>query len=341
MSILKINETKMQEMLDWAYDKSINGVPGTSSAIELAESYMNKDLQKSEMVESLVKWQITKSATSGFVTGLGGLPTLAIAVPANFASVIFIQLRMIGAIAHIGGFDIKDDKVRTFAYLCLTGNALNTIVKDLSIEIGTKVTTNIINKSITGPVLTKINQAVGFRLITKFGTKGALNLGKMVPVLGGVIGGSFDGVATGVIGKKAKEIFINQAVNSINNDEVNDKVTELIELELQKLFLFINLIKADGRVDRTEVEELQSLISTSEFNEDIKNKLNFSLLNTDIHEINYNIFKKHPASIPRLFYNLFDLTEIDGDIHEKEIEFVKDTAKKLDVSEAFVNDLFN
>ncbi len=36
-------------------------------------------------------------------------------------------------------------------------------------------------KSAPGKILTKINQLIGFRFITKFGSKGIINLGKAVP----------------------------------------------------------------------------------------------------------------------------------------------------------------
>lgn len=45
------------------------------------------------------------------------------------------------------------------------------------------------------------------RFITKFGTKGVINLGKMVPIVGGVIGGTFDYAGTKIIASKAKDIF--------------------------------------------------------------------------------------------------------------------------------------
>ena len=47
-------------------------------------------------------------------------------------------------------------------------------------------------KKIPGKTLTKINQKVGFRFITKFGEKGIINLGKLVPGVGALIGGSMD-----------------------------------------------------------------------------------------------------------------------------------------------------
>lgn len=49
------------------------------------------------------------------------------------------------------------------------------------------MTVNMIKK-IPGSTITKINQKVGFRLLTKFGNTDVVNLGKMVPLVGGVIG---------------------------------------------------------------------------------------------------------------------------------------------------------
>jgi hypothetical protein len=49
---------------------------------------------------------------------------------------------------------------------------------------------------------------VGFRLITKFGEKGTINLVKAIPVLGGVIGGTVDLTATNLIGNIARNTFI-------------------------------------------------------------------------------------------------------------------------------------
>lgn len=63
-------------------------------------------------------------------------------------------------------------------------------------------------KKIPGEVLAKINQRVGFRFITKFGTKGIINLGKAVPAVGGVIGGGFDFIETKAIANRAYGLFV-------------------------------------------------------------------------------------------------------------------------------------
>ena len=49
------------------------------------------------------------------------------------------------------------------------------------------------------------------RLLSRFGTKSAINLGKAIPLVGGLIGGGFDAYSTQIIGDKAKEMFILEA----------------------------------------------------------------------------------------------------------------------------------
>lgn len=203
-----VESNKILQVLDWAYEKSLNGLPGTLSAEELADEYLNKNGGNSmKACNSLIKWQVSKCATSGFLSGLGGLITLPVAIPANISTVIYVQMRMIAAIAYIGGYDIKDDSVKSLVYMCLTGNTALEIAKDMGIKIGTKLTQSAIQK-ISFETIKKINQTVGFRLLTKFGQKGIVNLGKAVPLIGGVIGGGIDLASTKTIGKISKKVFL-------------------------------------------------------------------------------------------------------------------------------------
>jgi len=205
----ELTEGTMQKALDFAYDKAINGVAGLDTAEELAESYLEKSGSKVDQVNSLIRWQNTKAGTSGFITGFGGLIVMPVTLPANITSVLFVQIRMIAAIAHIGGHDIRSDQVKTLVYTCLLGNVAKEVLKDAGIQVGKKIAINLI-KQIPGKVLTKINQKVGFRLITKFGEKGVINLGKAVPILGGIIGGAVDIASTNTIGNTARDIFIDK-----------------------------------------------------------------------------------------------------------------------------------
>lgn len=108
----KLNQGMIMKTLDYCYEKAVNGFPGVETAQELADSYKNDNGTLVDKANSLIRWQITKAGTSGFITGLGGIITLPIAIPANIASVLYVQIRMVAAIAHLGGYDVKDDKVK-------------------------------------------------------------------------------------------------------------------------------------------------------------------------------------------------------------------------------------
>lgn len=197
---MEINNNTMLKVLDTCYDKALVGLPTSESVYNLADEYCRKYTEPKVAAKKMCNVQVIKCGTSGFITGLGGLITLPVAIPANLASVIYVQLRMIATVAKIGGYDPSNDQVRTMAYVCLTGSAAADIIKKAGINIGEKITVNAIKK-IPGTVLTKINQKVGFRLVTKFGEKGAVNLVKLVPLVGGVIGGGIDVVGTKTIAK--------------------------------------------------------------------------------------------------------------------------------------------
>ncbi|MBQ8681228.1 MAG: hypothetical protein IJ530_15960 [Treponema sp.] len=57
-------------------------------------------------------------------------------------------------------------------------------------------------------VLTKINQKLGFRFPTKFGSKGAVNLVKVIPVIPGFINAGFNAVETKAIANRAIKEFV-------------------------------------------------------------------------------------------------------------------------------------
>lgn len=195
----KINKGLIAKTLDWAYGRALAGFGGVDSAYELANSYMAQKGTRAQQVDSLIKWQVSKAATSGFLTGIGGVMTLPITIPANIASVIYIQIRMITAIAYMGGHDINSDKVRSLVYISMVGNGAKELLKDVGVRAGEKMAVR---------ALAIIHEKVSVKLAGKIGEKGVSSLGKFVPVVGGVIGGSFDAVSTRAVGKVAKRIFI-------------------------------------------------------------------------------------------------------------------------------------
>lgn len=206
----EVNKGIISKTLDWAYSKAVVGFTGVDSAYDLGNSYLKQDGTIEQQVDSLIKWQVAKAATSGFVTGLGGVMVMPLTVPANIASVIYVQIRMITAIAYMGGHDIKDDRVKSLVYICMVGNGAKELLKDISIKAGGRILSNIMEK-------------VSAKLATKAGAKSLTSAGKAIPVLGGIVGGSYDAVSTKIVGKVAKRIFINKSeVVDFNEDSYNE-----------------------------------------------------------------------------------------------------------------------
>lgn len=219
---IQISQEDIMALLDKLYDNSIQGLPKVSPPIDqLADDYLSKHATLEAAAKSFVNFQITKCTTSGFLTGLGGFITLPVSIPANISSVLYIQMRMIACLAYMGGYDTNSDQVQTLVYACLAGISVDQLVKQVGIKVGVKFANAMVNK-IPGQVLIKINQKVGFRLLTKFGTKGVINIGKAIPVVGGVISGGFDFAETKIIADRAYKMFILNDFSNSGETTVDD-----------------------------------------------------------------------------------------------------------------------
>ena len=194
--------------LDKVYDFAINGIPKIDKPIaQLVYEYRSKNSSTEKAIDEFIKYQRLKCTATGFVTGLGGLLTLPVAIPTDLTSSIYIETRMIATIAALRGYDINDDRVRTLIYLCFIGNSIGDVVKQAGIKGAEQLVVKTLLPKISGEIIKKINKAVGFRLLTKGGTKGLINLGKAVPIVGGIVGGTYNLIEINIFAKRAKKMF--------------------------------------------------------------------------------------------------------------------------------------
>ena len=201
------DDFSVDQTLDWIIDVGTNGFGFLPPAQKVAEDHRRQCSSVEEAIDSIIAWNTAYAAGTGFVTGIGGIATLPLAIPASLASSYALGANTAAAIAVLRGYDIHSDQVRTFILLSLIGEAGKKVLKDVAgFQLGAKVAQNLI-KSIPGKVLIEINKKVGFRLITKAGEKGIVNLIKLVPLAGGVIGAGFDGTFVNSCGQTAKEVF--------------------------------------------------------------------------------------------------------------------------------------
>ena len=141
------------------------------------------------------------------MTGLGGLITLPATITADIGSSMYVQIRMIAAIAVMGGYSLQDDVVKSMVFATLLKVEVGNLLKQVGVKTANRASLQLLKK-LPGTVLTKINQKLGFRFLTKFGQKGVINLVKVVPVAGGVVNGGLNLVETKAIGKRAMKVFL-------------------------------------------------------------------------------------------------------------------------------------
>ena len=229
----KIGQEDMMKLLDSLYDTAVKGIGRTATqkgkpsvdmvppVDTIAHNYLSKQGSIEAAAKSFINYQIAKCSTTGFLTGLGGILSLPIAIPANIASALFIQLQTITTLAKMGGFDVQSAQVRTMAYMCLADLSVEQVLKQSGIQIGKHMAMSAL-QLIPCEILYRINQRVGFKLVTKFGQRGVINLGKTVPIVGGVISGGFDGIKTKQIADRAYKTFIEQDFAYTTNHATGD-----------------------------------------------------------------------------------------------------------------------
>jgi len=201
-------ETSANRLVTYLLEKGLGGFPPLSSAENLAAEYLiDQDYRTDdERVHSLVKWEMTKNFTTGFITGLGGLITMPIGIPSALGASWLIQARMAGAIARIYGHDLDSDRVRTMILLSLAGDVAKKALADLGIDLGGKLPHQAL-KQVPGRALVEINKRIGARLLAKAGQRVVLRFPRAMPVIGGVVGGSLDAVVCRMVGRTAKSLF--------------------------------------------------------------------------------------------------------------------------------------
>ena len=128
-------------------------------------------------------------------------------ITADIGSSMYVQIRMIAAIAVMGGYSLQDDVVKSMVFATLLKVEVGNLLKQVGVKTANRASLKLLKK-LPGTVLTKINQKLGFRFLTKFGQKGVINLVKVVPVAGGVVNGGLNLVETKAIGKRAMKVFL-------------------------------------------------------------------------------------------------------------------------------------
>ncbi|QFZ17503.1 EcsC family protein [Saccharothrix syringae] len=218
-----------QNAVDHLLRVGINGFGPFKGAEQMALEALDKGLTRQEAVKHLIRTHVAAAGVQGFATNVGGLITLPVALPANLTAAYLVQTHLIASIAAVHGHDLESEDVQTAILVCLLGNAGTEVLKKAGIKAGAKLTMNLIRK-IPEQLIREINKRIGFTLLAKYGTtKATVTLAKGVPLVGGVIGGTFDAVTTRAVGAFAARFFTERedAPAVVDGDVIDGEVVEI------------------------------------------------------------------------------------------------------------------
>jgi uncharacterized protein (DUF697 family) len=189
-------------------EKGLGGAGPLSSAEDLATEYRidASFVDDDQRVAALIKWETRKNFTTGFLTGLGGVVTFPVSIPAALGASWLLQARMAGAIARLYGHDLDSGRVRTTVLLALAGDVAREAMQDLGLKVDNKLTQRAVDQ-VPGRLLVEVNKRIGARLMTQVGQRVILKIPRAVPVLGGVVGGALDATVCRKVGSTAKSLF--------------------------------------------------------------------------------------------------------------------------------------
>lgn len=192
-------------------DVGIDGKGPFASAKKLADKALaaeQGDVDKA--IDSVASKHVRGGAAGGFVTSLGGFVTMPVAIPANVFEFYVQATRMVGAIAHLRGYDVSRDEIRTAVLLTLVGTDAADTLRESGVPVGALgggTLASLLTGRLPKSALMVVNKAVGFRVLRSVGEKTLARFGRLVPVAGGVLGGALDGWLMSRIGKSARREF--------------------------------------------------------------------------------------------------------------------------------------
>jgi hypothetical protein len=162
-------------------------------------------------VDQIIRRHVRLAASEGVVTGLGGFVTLVVALPANVWAFHLLATRMVAAIAAAHGHDLSAVEVRTAVLLALVGDDAPDILHRAGAIARQGRLTSLALRGLPPSALMAVNKGVVFRLLVQFSKSGLARFGKLVPGIGGAIGGMVDAYLMREIGQRARKDFARAA----------------------------------------------------------------------------------------------------------------------------------
>lgn len=209
----------MDGILGWAMEGKLTDTHVTERVQEFL--HMTHGDQERAVSAAINAFLLT-GTTTGFASGVGGLMYSAVALPTDLVYQIYLGVRLCLIIAGIYGLKLTDFYVTSMAKACALGCEAVTAVGKCIGEACAKGAAKKLLRAGLGPTVTSINRAIGYRFMTIGASKtGAVSLVKLVPIIGGIVGGGFNYAALQAVGSRARAQFREFQTDEYDSDDDN------------------------------------------------------------------------------------------------------------------------
>lgn len=215
------NDGAVMDLVRLILDTGLDGTGPLESAEQVARKARRYGADVDTAIDRVVRRHVSTGAAAGFLTSVGGFATMAIALPANVLEFYVQGTRMVGAIAVLRGYDVRNPQVRTAVLLAMAGVKADDVLSKVGVAPGVGRVTNFALRRLPPAALMMVNKAIGFRLLRGVGERFLTRLGRGIPVVGGLVGATLDGRMMKRIADQAKREF--PAISS--DDSVGGDVT--------------------------------------------------------------------------------------------------------------------
>lgn len=155
----------ISDHLDKVYRVAQRDIGLLASAQTLAKEAKKHSDNLDEQIDWLIKTEGRKAGVSGFISGFSGASLSVVTLPANFASVTYLQMRLAAAIAHLKGVDL-DDKATCDSLCNLVAGTSVDVPRGGAVQAGKVITSRLLG-AVPKKALKKVNDKAGKKLLKK------------------------------------------------------------------------------------------------------------------------------------------------------------------------------
>lgn len=313
----------------------------------------------------------TKVTTISAVAGIPGGFAMAGTIPADMAQYYWHVFVLAQKLAYLYGFpDLRDengnltdtasDMLTLFVGVMMGASAANQAIKGLAKEFAKQVVKRLPQKALTKtmyyPIIKQIAKWIGVKLTKDTFAKG---LGKVIPILGGIISGgltlaTFRPSAKRLQHKLQEEMFVinenyqenhnNEEQYSTYEDISNESIKkeeQFTNKEMLSLMILINAAKIDHNFTEKKRNFVDNEIENSSLSEEEQLLLASSYNTEQLFQVDINLLKDDDSYSISLLKKIIYLYQLDGKISLAEKIYLKKIARELGYTPEDLKDFFN